>query len=231
MHVLLTLATTYTHTHTHTHTHTYTHTNTHKHTHTHTHTHTHPPTHRLVSSVQLCQLQHSSLEGCPRQQPQIPCCHGDGILHIVQDLFANLVQHSAEVLLSGVQHWYHRGVQVQGIWHQRDVSIEEVMAMITGTERRRRMVVRIMKMVMMHDDDTGGDDDGYDGDNVVVLCWLLYVSQTCYSISGSDQHNSMCCHTEIEVADQTFYLTQSHYTRPTSMKADPITQDAWHGNR
>ena len=34
-----------------------------------------------------------------------------------------------------------------------------------------------------------------------------------------------CCHTEIEVADQTFYLTQSQYTDtgPTSPSADPIT--------
>ena len=32
-----------------------------------------------------------------------------------------------------------------------------------------------------------------------------------------------CCHTEIEVADQTFYLTQSQYTGtwPTSLSADP----------
>ena len=34
-----------------------------------------------------------------------------------------------------------------------------------------------------------------------------------------------CCHTEIEVADQTFYLTQSQYTDtwPTSPSADAIT--------
>ena len=39
----------------------------------------------------------------------------------------------------------------------------------------------------------------------------------------------MCCHTEIEVADQTFYLTQSQYTDtgPTSPSADPIKPDAW----
>ena len=35
----------------------------------------------------------------------------------------------------------------------------------------------------------------------------------------------MCCHTDTEVADQTFYLTQSQYTDtgPTSPSADPIT--------
>ena len=41
-----------------------------------------------------------------------------------------------------------------------------------------------------------------------------------------------CCHTEIEVADQTFHLTQSQYTDtgPTSLSVDPITPDAWQGS-
>ena len=41
-----------------------------------------------------------------------------------------------------------------------------------------------------------------------------------------------CCHTEIEVADQTFYLTHSQYTDtgPTSPSADPITPGAWQGS-
>ena len=41
-----------------------------------------------------------------------------------------------------------------------------------------------------------------------------------------------CCHTEIEVADQTFYLTQSQYTDtgPTSPSADPLTPGAWQGS-
>ena len=40
------------------------------------------------------------------------------------------------------------------------------------------------------------------------------------------------CHTEIEVADPTFYLTQSQYTDtgPTSPSADPITPGAWQGS-
>ena len=42
----------------------------------------------------------------------------------------------------------------------------------------------------------------------------------------------MCCHIEIEVADQTFYLTQSQYTDtgPTSPSTDPLTPDAWQGS-
>ena len=44
--------------------------------------------------------------------------------------------------------------------------------------------------------------------------------------------NFTCCHTEIEVADQTFYLTQSQYTDtgPTSPSADPIRPGAWQGS-
>ena len=44
--------------------------------------------------------------------------------------------------------------------------------------------------------------------------------------------NFTCCHTETEVADQTFYLTQSQYTdtRPTSPSADPITPGTWQGS-
>ena len=44
--------------------------------------------------------------------------------------------------------------------------------------------------------------------------------------------NFTCCHTQIEVADPTFYLTQSQYTDtgPTSPSADPITPGAWQGS-
>ena len=44
--------------------------------------------------------------------------------------------------------------------------------------------------------------------------------------------NFTCCHTEIEVADPTFYLTQSQYTDtgPTSPSADPVTPGAWQGS-
>ena len=40
--------------------------------------------------------------------------------------------------------------------------------------------------------------------------------------------NFMCCHTEIQVADPTFYLTQSQYTDtvPTSPSAEPKMPDA-----
>ena len=43
---------------------------------------------------------------------------------------------------------------------------------------------------------------------------------------------STCCQTEMEVADQTFQLTQSQYTdtRPTSPSTDAIMPDAWQGS-
>ena len=44
--------------------------------------------------------------------------------------------------------------------------------------------------------------------------------------------NMTCCHTQIEAADQTFYLTQSQYTviGPTSPSTDYIMSGAWQGS-
>ena len=44
--------------------------------------------------------------------------------------------------------------------------------------------------------------------------------------------NFTCCHTETEVPDQTFHLTQSQYTDngPTSPSTDLITPGAWQGS-
>ena len=49
-----------------------------------------------------------------------------------------------------------------------------------------------------------------------------------YLRDGSAQTIFTCCHTEVEVADQTFYLTQSQYTDtgPTSPSTDPIMPGA-----
>ena len=53
----------------------------------------------------------------------------------------------------------------------------------------------------------------------------------------SQQHTRVsqgriCCHTEIEIADPTFHLTNSQYTDtgPTSPSTDPITPGAWQGS-
>ena len=71
-----------------------------------------------------------------------------------------------------------------------------------------------------------------------LLWMLLFVgcltSQQHASVSQGwiCSDNFTCCHTEIEVADQTVYLTQSQYTdtRLTSPSVDPITPDAWQGS-
>ena len=70
-----------------------------------------------------------------------------------------------------------------------------------------------------------------------VQCCLFVgclTSQQCASVSQGQicSDNCMCCQTEIEVADPTFYLTQSQYTdtRPTSLSADPIMPGAWQGS-
>ena len=65
-----------------------------------------------------------------------------------------------------------------------------------------------------------------------LVCWLVgcLTSQQQASVSQGRicSDNFTCCHTEIEVADPTFYLTQSQYTDtgPTSPSADPITPGA-----
>ena len=70
-----------------------------------------------------------------------------------------------------------------------------------------------------------------EGGGGVIGC---LTSQQLASVSqgGICSGDSMCCHTEIEVADQTFYLTQSQYTytRLTSPSADPMMPGAWQGS-
>ena len=71
---------------------------------------------------------------------------------------------------------------------------------------------------------------------VAGVCLLVgcLMSQQHASVSQGRicSDNFTCCHTEIEVADPTFYLTQSQYTDtgPTSPSADPLTPGAWQGN-
>ena len=78
-----------------------------------------------------------------------------------------------------------------------------------------------------------------------LVCYVLLKKIVCLLVGclTSQQHASVsqgricsdnftCCHTEIEAADPTFYLTQSQYTDtgPTSPSADPITPCAWQGS-
>ena len=76
-----------------------------------------------------------------------------------------------------------------------------------------------------------------------ILCLSVAASSLLVDCVMSQQHDSVfqrricsdnftCCRTEIEVADQTFCLTQSQYTDTglTSLRADPMTPGAWQGN-
>ena len=73
--------------------------------------------------------------------------------------------------------------------------------------------------------------------NQRFVCWLVgcLTSQQHAGVSQGRicTANFMCCHTEIEVADQTFSLTQSHYTDtgPTISRVDPIMPGAWQGSQ
>ena len=72
--------------------------------------------------------------------------------------------------------------------------------------------------------------------HAISVGWLVgcLTSQQHASVSQGRicSDNLTCCHTEIEVADPTFHLTQSQYTDtgPTSPSADPITPGAWQGD-
>ena len=75
------------------------------------------------------------------------------------------------------------------------------------------------------------------------LCCLLWFFYWLVGCLTSQQHASVsqglicwdnytCCHTEIQVADQTFHLTQSQYTDTASASpsTDLTTPSVWHGS-
>ena len=66
----------------------------------------------------------------------------------------------------------------------------------------------------------------------LFVCCLTSRQQASVSQGRICSDNFTCCHIETEVADQTFYLTQSQCTDtgPTSPSADPITPGAWQGS-
>ena len=74
-----------------------------------------------------------------------------------------------------------------------------------------------------------------------LFCFMRFVSfvgclasqqQASVSQGRICSDNFTCCHTEVEAADPTYYLTQSQSTDtgPTSPSADPIMTGAWQDN-
>ena len=61
---------------------------------------------------------------------------------------------------------------------------------------------------------------------------LTSQQHACVSQERTCSDKSTCCHTEKEVADPTFHLTQSQYTDtgPTSPSTNPITPGTWQGS-
>ena len=78
--------------------------------------------------------------------------------------------------------------------------------------------------------------DTVSGPQVRNVCLLVgcLTSQQHASVSQGRifSDNCTCCHTEIDIADQTFHLPLSQYTDtgPTSPSTGPITPDAWQGS-
>ena len=68
--------------------------------------------------------------------------------------------------------------------------------------------------------------------NCLLVGCLTSQQQASVSQGRICSDNLTCCHTEIEVANPTFHLTQSQYTDtgPTSPSADPLTPGAWQGS-
>ena len=67
---------------------------------------------------------------------------------------------------------------------------------------------------------------------VMFVGCLTFQRHASVSLGQIYLDNCMCCHTETEVAGQTFYLSQSQHidTRPTSPSTYPVTPGAWQVN-
>ena len=65
----------------------------------------------------------------------------------------------------------------------------------------------------------------------IFLCWLTLQQHVSISKGRICLDNWLCCHTDIEVPDQTGYLTWSHCidSKLISPSADPLTPATWQG--
>ena len=97
----------------------------------------------------------------------------------------------------------------------------------TGSRKEERQTYR------QTDRKTGRQTGRQTGRELLFVGCLTSQQHACVSQKRICSDNFMCCHTETEVADPTFYLTQSQNidTGPTSPSTDPITPGAWKGSR
>ena len=64
---------------------------------------------------------------------------------------------------------------------------------------------------------------------LLFVCCLTSQQHASVSQGRTCSDNFTCCHTDIQIADQTYHLTQSQYTDtgPTSPSTDPTWSGAW----
>ena len=101
----------------------------------------------------------------------------------------------------------------------------------TGQRKTCSLYIGLEKK-MQEEEEEDDDDSGNEEDVCLLVGCLTSQKQASVSQGRTCSDNFTCCHAEIEVADQTFYLTQSQYTDAgsTSPSVDPITPGAWQGS-
>ena len=112
----------------------------------------------------------------------------------------------------------------------RDIVDHNVLLLAVGFSEHLCVRIRWKERTMKRRKE--GRKQGSPKDVCLLVGCLTSQQQASVSQGRICSDSFTCCHTEIDVADQTFYLTQSQYTDTglTSPSADPITPGAWQGS-
>ena len=125
-----------------------------------------------------------------------------------------------------------RKVQAVGLTHREIVVVNNCGFMCTGSKHKQSQAKSSLSRHMMV---ASIFTSAHYLENVRILFVGCLPSQQHVSVSHGRiwLDKCTCCQTDIHVADQTFYLTQSQYTDtgPTSPSADHITPGFWQGNQ
>ena len=110
---------------------------------------------------------------------------------------------------------------------QRQTEIDRETKKYGYTEKARQRDRQ--QIERQSDRQTDGETETETESNWLLACLLNIQQHASVSQGWICSDNSTCCHTETEVADQTFHLTrsQSTDTGPTSPSTDPLTPGAW----